>query len=224
MLPLISNNPDHRIVVATLGPMDTKGLSDTAVAVFEAISTRRSIGRLTSECPDRDLIERVIQTTLFAPNHRHTQPWRFLVLAGDARVRGGEVLERSLIRRLADPETPSSLEVRQSERDKFLRAPVIVIVAVEPANAPNVSLDEEIAAGAAGVQNLLLASHAVGLAAVWRTGDSVRDETVPTEFGFAPSSVIIGYVYLGYPAPGHVVKPRPDRLPIETTTRWEGWK
>ncbi|MSQ44236.1 MAG: nitroreductase [Chloroflexi bacterium] len=204
--------------------MDTKGLSATAVAVLEAITNRRSIGRLTSECPDQHLVERVIQTTLFAPNHRHTQPWRFLVLAGDARIRGGEVLERSLVRRLEDPEAPSSLEARRSERAKFLRAPVIIIVAVEPSNEPNVSLDEEIAAGAAGVQNLLLASHAVGLAAVWRTGDSVRDEVVPTEFGFAQSSVIIGYVYLGYPDPGHVVKPRPNRLPSKNTTRWEGWK
>ncbi|NDE05928.1 MAG: hypothetical protein EBZ89_00880 [Chloroflexi bacterium] len=103
------------------------------------------------------------------------------------------------------------------------RRPVIVVVAVEPSTEPNVTLDEEIASGAAGVQNLLLAAHALGLAAVWRTGDSVRDEVVPTEFGFAKSSVIIGYVYLGYLDPGHTVKPRPSRLPSEITTRWEGW-
>ncbi|NBT95474.1 MAG: hypothetical protein EBT47_10850 [Chloroflexi bacterium] len=111
------------------------------------------------------------------------------------------MLARSLVRRLADPETPSSVEALRTERAKFLRAPVIVVVAVEPSTEPNVTLDEEIASGAAGVQNLLLAAHALGLAAVWRTGDSVRDEVVPTEFGFAKSSVIIGYVYLGYPDP-----------------------
>lgn len=203
--------------------MDLEGLSDIAVAVLDALSTRRSIGRLKPDCPDRHLIERVIQAATFAPNHRHTQPWRFLVLAGDARSHGGEVLARSLVRRLADPETPSSVEALRTERAKFLRAPVIVVVAVEPSNEPNVTLDEEIASGAAGVQNLLLAAHALGLAAVWRTGDSVRDEVVPTEFGFAKSSVIIGYVYLGYPDPAHTVKPRPSRLPSEITTRWEGW-
>ncbi|NDE77039.1 MAG: nitroreductase, partial [Proteobacteria bacterium] len=100
--------------------MDLEGLSDIAVAVLDALSTRRSIGRLKPDCPDRHLIERVIQAATFAPNHRHTQPWRFLVLAGDARSHGGEVLARSLVRRLADPETPSSVEALRTERAKFL--------------------------------------------------------------------------------------------------------
>ncbi|NDF52599.1 MAG: hypothetical protein EB145_00245 [Proteobacteria bacterium] len=117
---------------------------------------------------------------------------------------------------------PTSVEIGPPKPITVTSCP-IVVVAVEPSTEPNVTLDEEIASGAAGVQNLLLAAHALGLAAVWRTGDSVRDEVVPTEFGFAKSSVIIGYVYLGYLDPGHTVKPRPSRLPSEITTRWEGW-
>jgi nitroreductase len=189
--------------------------------VLEAIETRRSIGRLTIERPSRDQIETIIRAALYAPNHHHTHPWRFLVLTGDARHVGGEVLTTSFDRRARDKANPSDQTLRANEAAKFLRAPAVIVVAVEP--TPGEPLDEEVAAGAAGVQNMLLAAHAIGLATVWRTGETVRDPRAAADFGFSPGAVIIGFVYVGTPDPTVPPKPRPARPDLNSVTRWDGW-
>ncbi|MDQ3044099.1 MAG: nitroreductase family protein, partial [Chloroflexota bacterium] len=47
-----------------------------------AIRERRSIGKVGPERPPRELIEQVLEAATWAPNHRLTEPWRFIVIAG----------------------------------------------------------------------------------------------------------------------------------------------
>src|SRR5207244_3779397 len=107
-----------------------------------------------------------------APNHRLTEPWRFVVFAGDARLELGEAMARVQAANSDTLPTPGDLE---RTRAKPLRAPVVIAVAVEPSPGPRVVEMEEVAAGAAAVQNMLLAAHALGLGAIWRTGDAAYD-------------------------------------------------
>ena len=67
-----------------------------------------------------------------------------------------------------------------------------------------------VAATAAAVQNLLLAAHAMGLGAKWRTGEWARDSKVKEFLGFAPDQHIIGFIYLGYPEFTAQPAPRPS--------------
>ena len=190
-------------------------------AVLDAIEGRRSNGRVTTVRPTRSQVESILNAAIYAPNHHHTHPWRFLVLAGNARQTGGEILAASYDRRVAAANTTPDAASRANEASKFLRAPVVIVVAVEPdAECP---VDEEVAAGAAAVQNMLLAAHALGLAAVWRTGATVRDPHAAVSFGFSPEAVLIGFVYLGTPDAAHPPKPRPARPALSTITRWDGW-
>ena len=54
-------------------------------------------------------------------------------------------------------------------------------------------------AAAAAVQNMLLAAHALGLAAIWRTGPSATDPAIKHFFGWEADQHLIGFVYIGYP-------------------------
>lgn len=189
--------------------------------VLEAIKSRRSIGRLTDERPARVQVEAIIDAAIHAPNHHHTHPWRFVVIAGDARQGAGEALAASLNRRAIVSGGTVDPTLRANEAMKFLRAPVVIVAAVEP--TPGEPLDEEVAAGAAAVQNMLLAAHSLGLAAVWRTGATVRDPQAAAEFGLAAEAVIVGFVYLGTPDPTTPPKPRPARPDLASITRWDGW-
>jgi nitroreductase len=80
---------------------------------------------------------------------------------------------------------------------------------------------EDVEAVAAGVQNLLLGAHALGLGAYWRTGDAAYDPRVKAHFGLAPEDHLVGFVYLGYPAE----PPKPvARTPAAELVQWRGWE
>ena len=187
--------------------------------VLAAIRDRRSIGRVRPERPHRAVIQRLLEAATWAPNHRLTQPWRFVVLAGEARGDLGAVIGRAQAAR--HPEGSEDAAVAFAKvAAKPLRAPVVIAVAVEPTVAPKVVEIEEITAGAAAIQNLLLAAHAEGLAAIWRTGDPCYDPAVKTHLGLSDAAFLLGFVYLGYPdgAP-----PSRERIPAPALTRWVGW-
>ena len=194
------------------------------LAVLEAIRTRRSMGKVRSDRPPRAAIEAIIDAATWAPNHRLTEPWRFVVLAGDARrALGAVIAEAQATRQGATADPVAADEVRAAATKaaaKPLRAPVVIAVAVEPKAGPKIVEIEEIAAGAAAVQNMLLAAHALGLAAIWRTGAPSYDPAVKAFLGLGPSAHLLGFVYVGYP---DGVPPERTRTPAPHLTRWLGW-
>jgi nitroreductase len=187
--------------------------------VLEAIRTRRSIGKVLPEQPSRDEIETILDAATWAPCHHVTNPWRFVVIAGDERVELGRMMARSKIRRMIDEGRDIAGE-EEKLIQKAMRAPVVIAVGVEPTDGAKVVPIEEIEAGAAAVQNMLLAAHGLGLGAMWRTGDPAYDPEVRAHLGLSERSSLLGFVYVGYPA---VSKVRENHLSFENVTTWRGW-
>jgi nitroreductase len=163
---------------------------------FDAIFTRQSIGEVKPDPVPVDVIEKLLSAAVQAPNHYKVRPWRFVVLIGAGRERLGEVLAQSFAEK--SPEAPAT--ALDKERAKPLRAPVVIAVGVDKPTEPKVLEIENICAAAAAVENLLLAAHALGLAAKWRTGEDARNPRLKEFLGFAPDQHIVSLVYLGYPA------------------------
>lgn len=174
--------------------------------LFEALAQRQSISKVRQDPIPRELIERLLDAAVQAPNHHRNRPWRFVVLSGSSRERLGEIAARGLARRVPE----SSEAALEAERKKPLRAPVIIAVGIDLADQPKVSEIENICAGAAAVENLLLAASALGLGAMWRTGASVLDPEVKTFLGLQPAQPLIALVYLGYPDVELKLPARPD--------------
>lgn len=184
--------------------------------VLDVIHKRRSVGKVTDEAPSAELIQQLLDAAITAPNHHHTEPWRFFVLTGGARKRLGEALVEA---RLATEEDPADVPeaVLEKIRAKPLRAPVIIAVAVQPHPGTKVWEVEEICATAAAIQNLLLAAEGLGLAAMWRTGDPCYSTPVKRFFGLDDPDTLLGMIYVGYKA----VDPKPaNRTPSSSLTVW----
>jgi nitroreductase len=162
--------------------------------VMRAIATRRSVSRVRPDPPPRALVEEVVHAALHAPNHHATAPWRLVVMTGDARSAISPRLER---------------------------APVVVACCVVTGDDP-VTAREDRDAVAAGVQNLLLAAHARGLAAMWRTGTMVDEPDVREALGLGPHDAVVAFVYLGLP-----LEDAPAAAPREPdgsgSVVWRGW-
>ena len=191
------------------------------MSVFDAIRTRRSIGKVKPDRPPREKIERMLEAATYAPNHHTTEPWRFFVLSGQAREELGKLMEQSLRHRMADTTSEKAQAALAKERHKPLRAPVVIAVAsVRPENPKIVDI-ENVEAVAAAIENMLLVAEEEGLVCIWRSGDPARDPRIKAHFGLRPDEHIVGFVYVGYPA-----IPRPERIPApyQTKTSWLGWE
>lgn len=190
------------------------------MSVFEIIARRRSIGKMTSEQPTREQIERMLEAATHAPNHHHVQPWKFIVLAGSARAELGEVMAEALLARASDLSGEKGEALLAKERSKLLRAPVVIVVAAEYPSQGQVLAIENVEAAAAAVENMLLVAEELGLAAMWRTGDAAYDARIKQWLKLAPEDQIVAFVYVGYPA-----IPRQPRQPVpfQEKTTWLGW-
>ena len=166
---------------------------------FDIIKQRRSIGQFTQEQPARAQIERLLEAATYAPNHYVAEPWHFFVLTGESREKLGEIMAASLRARL-DVQDSEALQLRLwKERQKPLRAPVIITVATKGALRKQEPMIEDIEAASAAVQNMLLAAEELGLGTVWRTGDTAYDPLVKRWFGLTLEDHIVAFVYVGFP-------------------------
>ncbi|CAN5648724.1 nitroreductase family protein [soil metagenome] len=180
---------------------------------FEAITTRRSVPKVTDERPDSATIRRMLEAGVRAPTHHLTQPWRFIVLAGEALREMGDAWAKGAEREGKDPE---------SVRTKPLRAPVIVTVIETPKHhLRKVQEIEEHHAVGAAMQNILLTAHAMGLGAMLRTGPAAHIPEVHDYLKLAEGELVAGYVYVGYPEPGERSQTR--RTDAADITEWRGW-
>lgn len=187
--------------------------------VLEAIRTRRTAGRFKPDPVPRELVEELLEAATWAPNHHLNEPWSFFVVAGEERFRFGEAMAEDLLRG-HDRHSDQAHAIIEAQRQKACRAPVIIVAASEPAAGPKIVEIENIAAVACGVQNILLAAHARGLATKWSTGETARSEHVKRYFGLSPQHELIGFVYLGYPAEERRAT---HRVGHREKATWLGW-
>jgi nitroreductase len=186
--------------------------------VIRAIETRQSVGRVKQDPVERDLIERVLESAVHAPNHKITEPWRFHVFTGKGR---GELAraraETARLSAEAEGEHGEMVAGRISrERKKAFRAPVVIAV-ISVAGRDEVETLENYAACAAAVQNMQLTAPSLGIASIWRTGPVAYHEHMRRFFALEEADSIVAYLYLGYPDMGE--RPR-RRTPAAERTVW----
>jgi nitroreductase len=180
---------------------------------LEAIKTRHTVGKVKADSLPRDVIEKLLDAGNDAPNHHKVRPWRFVVLTGNGRNRLGDAMAASFSARQPDL-SPEGLD---KTRALPLRAPVVIAVGVDKPVETKVLELENISAVSAACQNILLAAHALGLGAIWRTGEWARDSKVKEFLGFAEDQHIAGFLYIGYPETVVEYPPRPS---FEDRTVW----
>lgn len=172
--------------------------------LFAAIDSRSSAAKLSAPVPDAGQLQRILEAAGRAPDHGHLAPWRFIILAGDSLERLAQSVAQA--RLLRTPE--ASAEALEAERQKVRRAPMIIVVAcaTQP-DHPKIPQIEQVLAVGAATQNLLLAAHALGFGAVWKTGPAAYDLHVKAALGLDSSDHIIAFVHIGTAQTMNPVRP-----------------
>ncbi|MGO0061439.1 nitroreductase family protein [Brevibacillus fluminis] len=185
--------------------------------VLEAIKTRRSIGKVKQDAVEKEKIEQILEAGTWAPNHRHTEPWKFFVMTGEGRKHLGEAYAEIAREELSDPDSEEGKQSLRKQYDKAFRAPVVIAVAVTPNQDPQIVPLEEIGAVNAAIQNMLLAAHDLSLGAVWRTGLPAYHPRMKQAFGLQENDEVLGLLYIGYP---DMPVPKASRASIADKTVW----
>ena len=88
-------------------------------------------------------------------------------------------------------------ELLARERQKPLRGPLLLVVVARIAEPSKIPAVEQILSTGADAQNIMLACHALGFGAMWKTGEAVYDASVKEALGLEASEMIAGLLYIG---------------------------
>jgi nitroreductase len=180
-----------------------------------ALTTRVSPARLVDPAPQGATLDAILDAGLRAPDHGRLRPWKFLLIRGEARRRFGEVLASALLKR----EPASEEKFLQAEREKPLRAPLLIVVAAAVQASPKIPEIEQVVSAGAAAQNMLVAAHALGFGGFWRTGAPAYDANVKQALGLKANDTLVGILYIGtVGAAGPAKKPDPSGVVAE----WSG--
>ena len=100
--------------------------------------------------------------------------------------------------------------------ERIRNTPAVVFVQTFAAETPHDS-EENYAAACCAVQNLLLAAHAEGLGAIWRTGVPCEHPAVKAFLEIPADAKLVAAVFLGFPA---APAPPQTRRPLEERVRF----
>jgi nitroreductase len=156
---------------------------------LEAIRRRRSVRRYTGDPIPREDLEKIVDAGRLAASGNNRQPWDFIV-----------VTDRAMIDRL---------KVAAGWMDK---AGAIIAVVLDPSS--RWWLED----GSAAVENMLIASTALGYGSCWLEGYTLpREEEFKGLLGVPEGKRLLTLVPLGVPAEWPTV----EKKPLEEVIHWE---
>jgi nitroreductase len=213
-MPIRPDLPPEPDFGATLDP------AHPSPETLRLLALRRStpVTALAEPGPSAQDVDAILRLGMRVPDHRKLEPWRVLIIEGDARIKLGEIFAAAL--RLRDPDTP---EAKLADAIRMpLRAPLIVCVISSPNHHDPKKTpvwEQQLSAGAL-CQNILIASQAMGWASVWITEDAAYDSHVHAALGMSIHEQIAGFIYLGTAKENPVERQRPTAS--AKATRWTG--
>jgi nitroreductase len=156
---------------------------------LEAIHKRRSIRSFTDDMIPLVDLEKIVDAGRLAATGSNLQPWDFIV-----------VTDRAMIAQF----TISGAWIT--------KAGSVIVVVMDPSSR------WWIEDGAAAIENILLASTALGYGACWVEGDILpHEEYIKTLLGIPPEKRVLALLPIGVAAE----TPTPKKKPLMSILHWE---
>lgn len=152
-------------------------MEETREAVLEAIFARRSIRQYTNDPVSQQDVQTILEAGRWAPSGLNNQPWRFAVVR--------------------DPTLKDEIAELTRYREIIRNAPVIIAVFMD--NDAGYDRVKDCQGIGACVQNMWLATHALGLGGVW-LGEILRNKERVGEILKVPESYeLMAVLAIGHP-------------------------
>jgi coenzyme F420-0:L-glutamate ligase / coenzyme F420-1:gamma-L-glutamate ligase len=195
----------------------------------EALRERRSIRKFQNKPVSRDLVLVVLEAAGWAPSAHNSQPWRFVVVENNAvKLELAEKMAQAWAQDMSRDGSTVDEAKRVERRERFGKAPVLILACLTmdglmkfpDQERQQTERDLAVESLGAGLQNLLLAAHSLGLGACWYCAPAFCKQTVREALkipaGVEPSALIV----LGYPAESLIA---PTRKGVKEFCFWDVW-
>ncbi len=182
---------------------------------MELLLGRNSHARLVEPAPEGQVMERIYQAALRAPDHARLTPWRLIEFRGQALDELGEIYAQAKL--CQDP--GASFEDLTRLRNMTHRAPLVIAVIAKIQEHPKVPKSEQVLSAGCVAHGLLLAAEAEGFAAMWRSGSLCFDPQVKQALKMQQADELLGFIYMGSPVGRRKTLPE-----YKTTDFVEKWK
>ena len=198
----------------------------TADQVELLIRSRRSVfpKDYNGEAPPKELVARMLNAANWAPTHGKTEPWRFVVMSGEAVARfNAAVFEAQKAVMGGGSEAFKKWQAKQERKAKD-KAKVAFLVAIgmkRKAHPEKIMPEwEELAATSCAVQNLHLMATSLGVAGYWSSGGPLEDDMVKAFLGLEKEDKWLGLFHLGMASKETVAAYRSKRGPLDEKVNW----
>jgi F420 biosynthesis protein FbiB-like protein len=180
-------------------------------AIYDIIRRRRAVRRYLPDPVPQVVLERLLETAMWAPSAHNRQPWRFAVIRDTAvKASLAEAMgERLRQDRLCDGDAPEVIEKDVARSyGRIVGAPVVVVVFLSMADMDGYPDERRHAAERAmamqsvamAAQNLWLLATAEGLGACWLCAPLFVPGLVRRTLQVPADWEAQGLLTLGYPA------------------------
>lgn len=164
--------------------------------------------RLIEPGPDNAQRQAILSAAAHAPDHDRLRPWRFVDIPVSARERLAQAFEQALCER----DTSANEAERLQAREKAFRAPwlLLCVVRVSDEQLPDVPAQERLLSAGAAIQNLLLASTALGYGSAVTSGKALQSQALRALFHLSAQEEAVCFINIGTVSEGRPGKPRPQ--------------
>ncbi|CAL2074583.1 nitroreductase [Tenacibaculum sp. 190524A02b] len=167
---------------------------------FEQL-TRIIRGRRTHYASDfseekisKELIEEIVTNAIWAPTHKLTQPWRFVVLEGKHHENLGNYMANYYRERYTEEEFSNQ---RFEETKQYPKNATLIVLIMERSKRVKIPEWEEIAAVSSAVQNMWLSCTSLKIGAYWDSGEATI-KYVSEIIDLKDNEKCFGIFYMGY--------------------------
>ena len=168
----------------------------TSTPVEEAVRQRRTVYRFRPGSLPGDLLEEILAAARYAPNHKHSQPWRFVVVCGEALARLADLRVELQLRRAAkDGKPPGETSLIRAEVAEAAAA----VYVVQDLAQDEMRRKEDFASCAIVAYIVQLVAWERGVGARWNTGQIALSGDVREFLGLSDDQEVVACLFLGYP-------------------------
>jgi nitroreductase len=182
------------------------------------IKNRRSIfpQDYTGEKVDDVIVKKILEAALWAPSHKLTQPWRFVVFT-DAGLKSMAEAQAAIYKKVTEADGTYREERFQNLLTKPLQSSHIIAVLMKRDEKKSIREVEEIGAVFCAVQNLYLATTAYDVGGYLSTGGITYFDEAREMFGLTPDDKLIGFFHIGKPSRQPSA---PKRKSLDEVVQW----
>lgn len=184
--------------------------------ISKIIRTRRSIyaDEFVKRNIPEELLNEILTNATYAPTHKMTEPWRFIVFKDHYLEQLGSFLAEYYKDFYFEKFSPEEAFEKYNLLKKYPLNSACVIGVVMVLNRKiNLPEWEEVAAVSSAVQNMALTCTAHNIGSYWSTSAGAIDYV--KQFGLAENEKSLGLIYVGY-YPDDLEPSKKKRTPISS--------